>query len=321
MKVSIALTTYNGAAYLQAQLNSYLVQERLPDELVVCDDVSTDETVTILEAFKKTAPFQVRVIINELNLGFTKNFEKALLNCSGDLVFLSDQDDVWYPEKILVVVKAFLQNPDKYLLIHDGDLVDENLVSHGATKRGQVVKGYGSDKHLITGALTVIHKNLIQYSLPIPTKIIGHDGWLHSMAKLLNKRLVIDQSLQQIRRHTKNTSDWIASSVRPINKFSVLRSQLSSKASNSYQDRLKYNLSLVLRLRELASIEYVDISIVVISASLKQLEKEHKAIIHREELFQLSFINKRIKAIRMLVGGDYAYFNGSKSFLRDMFRY
>ncbi|MFT5276204.1 MAG: glycosyltransferase involved in cell wall biosynthesis, partial [Saprospiraceae bacterium] len=151
MKISIALTTYNGAAYLQAQLNSYLVQERLPDELVVCDDVSTDETVTILEAFKKTAPFQVRVIINELNLGFTKNFEKALLNCSGDLVFLSDQDDVWYPEKILVVVKAFLQNPDKYLLIHDGDLVDENLVSHGATKRGQVVKGYGSDKHLITG--------------------------------------------------------------------------------------------------------------------------------------------------------------------------
>ncbi|MFT6754528.1 MAG: glycosyltransferase involved in cell wall biosynthesis, partial [Candidatus Azotimanducaceae bacterium] len=124
MKISIALTTYNGAAYLQAQLNSYLVQERLPDELVVCDDVSTDETVTILEAFKKTAPFQVRVIINELNLGFTKNFEKALLNCSGDLVFLSDQDDVWYPEKILVVVKAFLLNPDKYLLIHDGDLVD-----------------------------------------------------------------------------------------------------------------------------------------------------------------------------------------------------
>ncbi|HIE59179.1 MAG TPA: glycosyltransferase, partial [Hydrogenothermaceae bacterium] len=94
MRISIALATYNGDTYLQDQLNSYIAQERLPDEMVVCDDVSKDETVAILEAFQKVAPFEVQIIKNETNLGYTKNFEKALSLCSGDIVFFSDQDDV-----------------------------------------------------------------------------------------------------------------------------------------------------------------------------------------------------------------------------------
>lgn len=320
MKISIALTTYNGAAYLQAQLNSYLVQERLPDELVVCDDVSTDETVIILEAFKKTAPFPVRIIINTNNLGFTKNFEKVLSICSGDLVFLSDQDDIWFPEKIRVIEAAFKKNPDKYLFVHDGDLVDENLVSYGVTKRGQVLAGYGSDDHLCTGALTAFHKDLIQYAFPIPAEVAGHDGWLHNVARLLDKRLVIDQSLQLIRRHSQNTSAWVASSVKPITKLNVARSQFSTTPASSYNDRVLYNSNLTDRLLSLKALNQNEVSVSTITMSLAQLAKELKAITHREELLRLGFLRQKIRAVSMLACGDYAYFNGMKSFLRDLFR-
>src|SRR5215217_2190591 len=102
MRISIAMATYNGAGYLQEQLESFLSQTRQPDELIVCDDGSGDATLDILERFRQSVPFAVQIHRNETRLGFTKNFEKALLKCSGDLVFLSDQDDVWFAPKVAV---------------------------------------------------------------------------------------------------------------------------------------------------------------------------------------------------------------------------
>jgi len=100
IKASICLTTYNGSKYLQQQLDSFLAQSILPDELVVCDDGSTDATCEIIERFKQIAPFEVRLYKNENNLGYAQNFSKALGLCKGDFVFLSDQDDVWLPKKL-----------------------------------------------------------------------------------------------------------------------------------------------------------------------------------------------------------------------------
>ena len=320
MKISIALTTFNGEAYLQGQLDSYIAQERSPDELVVCDDSSSDKTILILELFKKNAPFQVHLIKNKTNLGFTRNFEKALSACTGDVIALSDQDDVWYPEKLSFVAKAFIDNSDKWLLVHDGELVDENMVSYGATKRGQVVAGYGSDDYLCTGALTAFRKELIQYALPIPNEIIGHDGWLHSIAKYMGKRMVLNQNLQQIRRHSKNTSAWVASSVIPINRITVAKDQFTSSPSDSYDDRLMYNSCLNERLEVASLHEHDEVTVHAISAGLKHLSGERKAINSRAQLISLGFINRKATALRMLVSGEYGYFNGVKSFLRDFFR-
>lgn len=320
MKISIALATYNGAAYLRGQLDSYIAQERPPDELVVCDDASSDNTVFILESFKKNAPFQVRLINNKTNLGFTKNFEKALSRCTGDLIFLSDQDDVWFPEKIRFVEKAFIENPDKWLLVHDGELVDEKLVSYGATKRGQVVAGYGSDDHLCTGALTAFRKELVQYALPIPNEIVGHDGWLHSIAKYLDKRMVLNQNLQKIRRHSQNTSAWVASSVIPINRITVAKNQFTSSPSDSYEDRLIYNSCLTERLESVRSNDHGEVASHAISASLNYLSEERKAVHNRAKLVQAGFVSRKVTAIRMLTRGEYTYFNGAKSFLRDFVR-
>jgi len=92
--ISIALCTYNGEAYLSDQLASIVKQTQQPDELIACDDGSTDNTLQILDQFSGEAPFPVRVYLNQQRLGPTKNFEKAISLCSGDFIFLSDQDDV-----------------------------------------------------------------------------------------------------------------------------------------------------------------------------------------------------------------------------------
>src|SRR5262249_18454629 len=99
-RLSVALCTYHGASYVDAQVASLTRQTRLPDELIVCDDLSTDDTVSILERFARAAPFPVRIHVNEQTLRSTKNFEQAISLCSGDVIFLCDQDDVWEPEKL-----------------------------------------------------------------------------------------------------------------------------------------------------------------------------------------------------------------------------
>jgi glycosyltransferase involved in cell wall biosynthesis len=94
-KISVAMCTYNGSRFIADRLTSMLAPQRLPDELVVCDDHSSDGTAEKLYTFKARAPFPVRVLVNGRNLGSTKNFEKAISLCEGDIIALSDQDDIW----------------------------------------------------------------------------------------------------------------------------------------------------------------------------------------------------------------------------------
>ena len=95
--ISVALCTYNGERFLEEQLASLEAQERRPDELVVCDDRSTDNTVSLLESFARTASFPVRIHINPINLGSTVNFDRAMRLCAGSLIAFCDQDDIWSP--------------------------------------------------------------------------------------------------------------------------------------------------------------------------------------------------------------------------------
>lgn len=292
VKISIALATYNGAAFLQDQLDSYRAQERAPDEVVVCDDASTDDTLEILEAFKNASPFQVRIERNQRNLGFTKNFEKVLSNCSGDLILLSDQDDVWFPGKVGGIEDAFQKNPDKHLLVHDGELVDEELVSHGATKLGQIMAGYGAKDSLITGALTAMRRTYLSVALPIPEGIVGHDAWLHHLGRLLETRIVLDHSLQLIRRHSSNTSSWVASSTRKINRRDVWVSQARSPVASGYEDRIIINEASRERLSGILAMNRRVFSPEVIANSLGYLASERKALDHRNELPKADFLGR-----------------------------
>ena len=124
MKFSVALATYNGARYLPAQLASLAAQTVMPGELVACDDGSTDGTVAVLERFASDAPFPVRLFRNPVNLGSTANFAQAVGLCTGDGIFLCDQDDLWHPHKLARFAAAFDADPAVGLVASDLELID-----------------------------------------------------------------------------------------------------------------------------------------------------------------------------------------------------
>jgi len=320
MKVSIAMTTFNGALHLRQQLDSFLAQVRQPDELVVCDDVSHDETLQILRQFKQEAPFAVHIHVNASNLGFTANFSNAMQRCSGDIVFLSDQDDVWEPHKISRVLEGFYAHPDVVLTVHDGKLVDGALRWYGVTKLEQVVSGFDGHDSLVMGALTAYRRELGVIALPIPPGITGHDQWLHLIARLVGKRLVIKDVLQLIRRHGSNTSGWIASSPNRISWWDAFKSQWRTPVARSYSDRLLINASAREVLQRVSTDKAYSFDPARLQDGLDFLANERQALIARHALATQGWIQRKSHALRLLLTGGYRHFNGYKSFLRDIAR-
>jgi glycosyltransferase involved in cell wall biosynthesis len=216
LTISIALCTFNGEKYLQEQLDSFLRQTRLPDELVVCDDGSRDGTVALLEAFAAQAPFPVRRFINPENLGISKNFEKALSLCTGDLIALSDQDDVWLPQKLFAFEKVFVEQPQVGAVVCNAAVVDENLQPLGYsmwevigfTPQMQKQFAQGSAAPLIIqgvgfcGATMAIHSQVKTVILPIPP-FCPHDSWVSVMVSIVNKIALLPAELNQYRQHQK----------------------------------------------------------------------------------------------------------------------
>ena len=131
--ISVALCTYNGAVYLPEQLASIAAQSRLPDELIICDDASTDATPHIARGFAARAAFPVRLLVNSKRLGPTRNFEQAVISCSGDTVVFCDQDDVWLNRKLQVIEETFAHAPGTGAVFSDAALVDEKLLPLGRT--------------------------------------------------------------------------------------------------------------------------------------------------------------------------------------------
>jgi glycosyltransferase involved in cell wall biosynthesis len=124
-RISVALCTYNGARFLPAQLESILAQTRLPDEVHVFDDCSTDNSVELLVRFAPQAAFPVHIHRNAERKGSILNFEQAIRACSGTLIALSDQDDIWHPERLQRSEEALQQHPGTGAVFTDGLLIDE----------------------------------------------------------------------------------------------------------------------------------------------------------------------------------------------------
>jgi glycosyltransferase involved in cell wall biosynthesis len=228
MKVSIAMATFNGEKFLKEQLNSFLDQTRAPDEIIICDDGSSDGTLQILREFAENAPFNVRIIKNPENIGFTQNFNKAIDHTTGDLVFLSDQDDVWFPEKIEYIEGLAREHPEKYVFMNDVELADENLTPSGLTKLGQInLLGFTDSRHVM-GCASAYRREIFKVCLPIPVGIRGHDSWIVFFANALGVNHVDHKVLQYYRRHENNESYDITSRLRPINFFDRFKKDLET---------------------------------------------------------------------------------------------
>lgn len=217
MNFSVALCTYNGEPFLREQLDSIARQSLLPRELVVCDDRSSDDTLTILEDFRNQAPFAVHIHRNETNLGSTRNFEKAIGLCNEEIIVLSDQDDVWLPEKLARFAEAFQNHPEIGYAFSDGEVVDETLRPLGRRVwdsnqfQGQQRSQYEAGEQLlcflrwqfVTGATMAFRARLKEFLFPFPKHEIWiHDGWIAVVGSTIGEPgLAIPEPLIQYRQH------------------------------------------------------------------------------------------------------------------------
>ncbi|OQX19022.1 MAG: hypothetical protein BWK76_05900 [Desulfobulbaceae bacterium A2] len=213
-KLSVCMATYNGARYLSQQLDSIAAQSRRPDELVVSDDCSIDDTPVIVRNFSRRAPFPVRLYTNEKNLGISANFQQAVQQADGDILLLCDQDDVWRAEKIRRVEEHFAQDPDSALVFHDTNVVDEHLRSLGYTfwdrvgfcarDRQRVVEGFGFDVLLahsfVAGATLAFRARFRSLVLPLP-EIWLYDAWIVLTIASVAKAQIIPAQLADYRQH------------------------------------------------------------------------------------------------------------------------
>jgi glycosyltransferase involved in cell wall biosynthesis len=212
------MCTYNGADFLPAQLESILAQSRAPDEIVICDDGSTDKTLVLLEQFKAGSSIPVALHCNNINLGSVKNFEQAISMCTGDVIALSDQDDVWRHDKLRMIEEAFRNNPSAGLVFSDAEIVDQNLnplnrmmwneVGFDAHKRKLVRTGRALEVLIngwtVTGATMAFRSNFTKLSLPIPNEIaMIHDGWIALAIAAVANVVMIDEPLIKYRQHER----------------------------------------------------------------------------------------------------------------------
>ncbi len=211
---SVAMCTFNGSRFLPAQLRSIAEQTRLPDEVVICDDGSSDGSDAIGDAFAGTAPFPVRMWRNQTTFGVTANFEKAISLCESSIVVLADQDDVWYRHKLTVMENALLAADEIVAVFSDADLIDDRsqpahrrLWESFSFSRREQKRFFGGDalrvliKHpVVTGATMAFRRNLLDRLLPIPAGQM-HDTWLAFLLAASGRILPIAEPLMQYRRH------------------------------------------------------------------------------------------------------------------------
>ena len=207
-KVSVAMATYNGKKYIQEQIDSILENLEKKDELIISDDGSNDGTIEII---KKNIKKDNRIkLINGPQRGVIKNFENALLNCNGDYIFLSDQDDIWLPNKVKTVMSYFEQDDKLIAIVHDAMVIDENnnVIMKSWFEHRNSKKGFLSNliKNRYLGCCMAFDKRLLKYALPIPEDIEMHDWWLGLCAELKGRTKFINERLFMYRRHDNNVS-------------------------------------------------------------------------------------------------------------------
>lgn len=207
VRISVAMATFNGARWLRQQLDSIAAQSRLPDELVVRDDGSTDATLDVLRAFAGAAPFPVRVRRGAVRLGYSGNFDAAIRACTGDIVLVSDQDDVWLPRKVEVVAARFDAPAARpWVVLNDQWVADADLHAAGITIFGETRRlGFGEET-LGAGSCSALSAAFVRLCFPMPVPDAPYDSWIHRVAVPLGIRTLIDEPLQYYRRHGANAS-------------------------------------------------------------------------------------------------------------------
>ena len=215
MRLSVCMAVYNGATYLVPQVHSILSQLRADDELVVVDDASQDNSVELLSQLSDA---RVRVFRNERNLGVFASFEKAMRLAQGNILFLSDQDDIWLPGKVEKVIGVFLSKPAITMVATDARIIDgsgEVVADSFFARRGRFEAGvlHNLVKNKYLGCTLAFRRSMLDHFLPIPPDVPMHDMWFGLVNAVYGKTHYIDQPLISYRRHGNNVSPSVGASV------------------------------------------------------------------------------------------------------------
>lgn len=210
--ISIAMCTFNGAEYLQEQIESILQQTYKNIEIIVVDDCSEDNTIDILESYSSLNNFHY--FRNESNQGFVKNFEKAISLCNGKYIATCDQDDIWLPQKI---EKLFLSIQKHSLIYSNAQLVDKTLHSLNKTlcdeKKINCFSGSNNKafifRNCISGNTMMFTQELRENCLPFPENLTYHDVWIAFVAATKGTINYINEPLVLYRQHSSNVTDIV----------------------------------------------------------------------------------------------------------------
>jgi glycosyltransferase involved in cell wall biosynthesis len=209
MKISVAFCTYNGSKYLKKQIDSILNQlDHIPDEIIVCDDNSSDDTLEILHNYQNSHPDIFKIFQNEINLGSTKNFEKAITLCTGDFIFLADQDDIWKADKVKKILSVFKEFPNAEGVFSNANLIDSDdnsiqslsiwesvfFLEKELPKPIDFFDLISKNGNVVTGATLCIKKNVKDFIFPF-TEDVLHD---ESIAVLLALRKTLFYSTEKL---------------------------------------------------------------------------------------------------------------------------
>ena len=217
MRIAVALCTYNGASYLREQLRSIVTQTTLPDELVVTDDGSADNTMSILDEELRDVPFAVDSVRNAQTKGVAENFAFTLSRCTADVIALADQDDVWQRHRLARGTAPFADS-EVTATFSDAALIDEggrpqepslwDVHDIGGQSRRRL-RRQATWRQLVrwncvTGATLAIRRDILDVALPVPPDTL-HDEWLALVAAGLGQVVAIEEQLVSYRVHGGST--------------------------------------------------------------------------------------------------------------------
>ena len=216
-KISVAICTYNGESFLKEQIDSILNQTLKVDEIVVCDDGSTDGTLDILEDYENRNPNVFRIFENKINLKSVKNFEQAIKKCSGDYIFLSDQDDIWATNKVEKYIDYFYENKNINVLASNGFCINDKSKVLNRYSLWDIPQYFREKKiefcyfdiisrisNIATGATIAIRRNFLIDILPFPDiKDLHHDEWIALISSYRNSFEILNDKYFYYRIHEK----------------------------------------------------------------------------------------------------------------------
>lgn len=321
MDLSVAMCTYNGAEYLYPQFKSILSQTHPPDEIVIFDDCSTDGTRELLSEYAEEYPELISLYLNDKNVGPDQNFERAIRTCSGDVIAVSDQDDIWKEKKLERQLEEF-RRQDASLIFHNSTVASESLdpVSTLWNSLSHRYKPKNEDpdnqfrcllrRNFVQGASMLFDSSLRKYCLPIPDSWF-YDYWIATVAAYRGGIHGIDKTMLTYRQHENQV---IGASADPILRQIKQSLDVGSERyrKNSNQWATLYN-----------TIEQADDSEMVVEKedALRAVESR----IQYEESRRIIYSSKSVTATKHLMGnvrrGDYQkYGNGWKGALKDLGR-